>query len=81
MSFLAFAIVPDTMPNLLFKSKFSISVFPIFILKKNNNKKYFYIKLGVCVTIDNLLLILFNLLLYVSIFLLKFLERSIRADR
>ena len=71
MSFLAF--VPDTMLNLLSKSKFSAPVFHIFILKKIN-KKYFYIKLGECVTVDNLLLILFNLSLYVSIFLLKFLE-------
>ena len=82
MSFLPFAIVPDTMLNLLFKSKFSTPVFPIFILKKKEiNKKYFYIKLGVCVTVNNLLLILFNFSLYVSIFLLKFLERSVRADK
>ena len=33
-------------------------------------------KLDVCVAVDNLLLILFNLSLYVSIFLLKFLEQS-----
>ena len=38
-------------------------------------------KLDVCVAVDNLLLILFNLSLYVSIFLLKFLERSLRADK
>ena len=38
-------------------------------------------KLGVCATVDNLLLILFNLSLYLSIFLLKFLERSFYADK
>ena len=81
MSFLAFAIVPDTMLNLLFKSKFSTFAFPVFILKKKINKKYFYMKLDVFVTIDNLLLILFNLSLYISIFLLNFLERFIRADK
>ena len=56
MSFLAFAIVPDTMLNLLFKSKFLAPVYA----KKNNNKKCFYMKLGVSVTVDNLLLIFFN---------------------
>ena len=82
MSFLVVAIVSNTMLNLLFKSKFLAFVFPNFIpKKKQNNKKYFYMKLGVCVTIDNLLLILFNFSLYISIFLLKFLERSIRADK
>ena len=38
-------------------------------------------KLDVYVAVDNLLLILFNLSLYVSIFLLKFSEQSIRADK
>ena len=37
MSFLAFAIVSNTMLNLLFKSKFLASVFLIFILKKKKN--------------------------------------------
>ena len=82
MPFLTFATVLDTMLNLLFKSKFLAPVFHIFILKKKkNDKKYFYMKLGVCVTVDNLLLILLNFSLYISIFLLKFLERSIRADK
>ena len=38
-------------------------------------------KLDICVAVDNLLLILSDLSLYVSIFLLKFLERSIMADK
>ena len=76
MSFLAFAIVPDAMLNLRFKSKFSASCFFHLYTKKKKkiNKKDFYMKLGVCVTIDNLLLTRFNFSLYVSIFLLNFLE-------
>ena len=61
--FFSISIIPDKFLTLLFESKFSASVFPIFILKKknNNNKKNFYIKLNVSVAVDNLLLILFIL--------------------
>ena len=44
ISFLAFAIIPDKLLDLFFESKFLTSVFPVFILKKND-KIFFYIKL------------------------------------